>query len=127
MDEFERCPTDYLTTQAELAEAIGLDPAQVRHFSRGVEPTWIFGRTRVYGYAKQYEILCNIARADRASRRGPKMSCGHVWRLIDSYGKALDAYCDRLDREDAALVAAGLRQPEGEEEEAEEQLEEATA
>jgi hypothetical protein len=121
VNEFERCPTDYLTTQAELAEAIGLDPAQVRHFSRGVEPTWTFGRTRVYNYAAQYKILCNVADADRATRRGPKMSCPHVWRLIDCYRKALDAYCDRLDREEKVLIEAGLRQPE-----AEEQLEEAT-
>jgi hypothetical protein len=48
-----------------------------------------------------------------------------IWDLVKAYGKALDAFCDRLDREHAALVAAGLREPEGEEEQAE-QLEEAT-
>ena len=42
----------------------------------------------------------------------------------DSLASALDAWYDRADREHAALVKAGLRQPEGEDEEAEEQPEE---
>jgi len=127
MDEFERCPLPQLATQAQLAEGAGLAPEQVRHFSRGIAPTYTFGRVRVFDYERQYQILNAIAHADRCDRRGPKMAVSHLWPLLKGLGDALDAYYARMDREHAALVAAGLRQPEGEEEEAEEQLEEAGA
>lgn len=113
MDEFEGCPIPDLATQAQIAEGAGLDPAQVRHFSRraGVEPTHRFGSVLVYNRLGQRQILAAVARASHATRRGPKMSVGHVWALLQSYDSALDALADRLEAEEKALVAAGLREP----------------